>query len=1077
MSTKKGYVQQPLACFVRPRRRMFLSCWIYLFATTCLIAQTTSAIHGRITDPQGLAVAGATITVSSPALATRVATATDITGSYRVGGLEPGVYDLRFEKLGFKPQLYRSLMVTVNQSLTLDAVLTLSQAREVITVSAQPPMIDTTVSSSGDTILPREIAGMPLNGRRYLDLMQLVPGVTVNQQRDAGTDAAAPILGERGGNAIFLVDGVPNDNGLDGGPAAPFDQDSILEFQVLTSGYKAEFGHGSGGVVNVISKSGTDQWHGLLSGFDRNSAFDSSDLPGKIVPFLLRTDASTDVGGPVVKDRAFLFGSLERVQENRQLNFVFPPGVPDFLRVREESFDQRNQMFETRGFLKLDERTSRHHVSEQMNLVNGYVTNFLPLSQAIDLPSTRTDTRSRYLMVGFHDTAALGNQSNPLLLLDVYWQYRGEPSTERPAHPEAAPATTLLNLFSGFGTHRLFGDKGQVEFGAGFTPLVLKPRYDSAGAHFDKYAGKHQVAWGWDFERTQVDGTEATNLLNQLFATASDFAQFGPVNSGVYVLSRVAGPTAQDNSVHLRNNYNGLFAQDDWRISSSVTANIGLRWDYDSRFPNRANFSPRLGVVWSPNLKTVATANWGIFYDHFRLGLARDIRGFGGANLFSTETVSFPRLFYGDPSTLPGLFGLCLSANQTDAQLETTRATCGKGGGAMFGIDHLNTVVAPGHAAIAPNTVVNLQNVQPLTGLNPQQFADAASAAVGRASGFFFWGGFGNLTMNFPVPQIFAVPIIIDPRFRTPYTRAFHLGLERELGGSSIVQADYYHRDIRNMLGVRTANLAFQARLPGHTGELQPGSGSAPIQSYGPWYQGRYDGSSVGIRKRMGKRFAAEAFYTWAEATDNALNSNLTSEVQTRLGAGAMASNGPTDSFVGIPPLVTDPASGRTNAGSSFIASNGNPVPKAGKFYNGPGLDRGPSDLALNHTLLADGTVRLPWRFEISGIFRAQSGFHFTDVLRAPIDVDGDGHFNGVDFFTGRNHFHAPADVNLDARFSKRLAIGERVRLQAIFEFFNLLNRPNPAAVEQYQAMPIPLGKPLQYLPGREGQAGLRIEF
>jgi hypothetical protein len=122
------------------------------------------------------------------------------------------------------------------------------------------------------------------------------------------------------------------------------------------------------------------------------------------------------------------------------------------------------------------------------------------------------------------------------------------------------------------------------------------------------------------------------------------------------------------------------------------------------------------------------------------------------------------------------------------------------------------------------------------------------------------------------------------------------------------------------------------------------------------------------------------------------------------------------------------------------------------------------------------GTLQVPWQFEIGGIFRVQSGFHFTDSSPAP--ADGDGLRNGVDFLVGRNHFQAPGYANLDARFSKRFAIGERMRIQAIFELFNLVNRANPAAVEQFHnVVPTRLGEPLQYLPGREGQVGLRIEF
>jgi len=1049
---------------------------VALAVPSSVAAQTTSTLRGTVTDQQHLAIVSASITLSGPRLTSEIGVMSDSAGSFRIPGLQAGTYSLRVAKPGFAAKDFEGLTVTVNRLLILDVVLGVSTVQEVITVSARSPLLETTISSSGATILPQQIEQMPLNGRNYLDLMQLVPGVAVNRQADARTDTAAPILGERGGNALFLVDGMPNSDAVDGGSAAPFNQDSILEFQVLTTGYSAEFGHGSGGVVNVVSKGGTSQWHGLVSAFHRNNAFDSSDVPRKGTPFLLRWDPTANVGGPILRDRVFVFGSIERIRESRQLNFSFPPNTPSFLQARESTFDQHNQTFETRGFLKLEEQLGRHHITEQMNLVNGHVTNFLPLAEAINLPSTRTDLDSRHLMWGFHDTATLGNQGNPWLL-STYLQYRSEPVAERAAHPEASPATTLFNEFSGLSTGGLGGDLGQVEFGAGFTRLLLQPKYTSTGAHFEKVIHRHEIKFGWDFQHTQASGMEASNLLNQLFATASDFAQFGPVNAGVYTLTTVAGPTLQDNLFHLRNNYNGAFAQDDWKLLKNVTLNLGLRWDHDSRFPNNANFSPRLGFAWSPTPKTVLNASWGIFYDNFRVGLARDIPGFGGANLFRDQTLSFPRLFYGDPSILARLLGLCASPDMTDAQIAASGATCATPGQQLFGIDHLNPVVAPGHAAIPLNAILNQGNVQNLTGFTGQQFADAASAAVNRQPGFFFWDGFGNLTMNFPVPQIFLIPVTVDSGFKTPYTRAFHFGVQREVTSNIVLQADYYHRDIRDMLGVRTTNLAFEARIPGHQGELQPGTGTRPIQSYGPWYQGRYDGISVGIRKRMSQRFTVEAFYTWTNAVDNAFHSSFVSEVQTGLGAGFLGAKGPTDSFVGVPPLVTDPVSGQTNANGRFIASNGNPVPQAGKFYNGADLDHGPSDLALNHTLILHGIVLLPWKFEISGIFRAQSGFHFTDSALVPADVDGDGLRNGVDFLTGRNHFEAPLYTNLDTRFSKRFVIGERVRIQALFEFFNLFNRANPAAVEQFQKMATPLGQPLQYLPGREGQVGLRIEF
>jgi len=728
-----------------------------------------------------------------------------------------------------------------------------------------------------------------------------------------------------------------------------------------------------------------------------------------------------------------------------------------------------------------------------MNLTNAHVTDFLPLLKALNLPSTRNNLDAGRLMLGFNDVATVGDQSNPFLIA-VYGQYRRERSVVRPSHPQAGTASTLDNLFSSINTGRLFGDQGQVQFGPGHSPLVLDQQYGSFGANGTKQFGRHIVKFGWDFQHTRVDGTEASNLLNQLFATSADLGTFGPVDAGMYFLNQQGGLKPEDNAIRLRNGYNGTFVQDDWKILRNVTLNLGVRWDYDSKFPNSGNVSPRLGVAWLITPKTVVSASWGIFYDQFRLGLARDVPGFGGANLVTQAYVSFPRLFYGNPSTVSILFatlGLpipCASSNLTDAQIAAMGLTCAarSANGSnqpLYGIDHLNTVTAPGHAPIPANAAVNAQNVQSLTGLTPQQFADAASSAVNSVPGLFSYDPFGNLTVGGGVFPTNGVPISIDPGFKTPHTNGIHAGLQHEINSNSVIQLDYYHKEINHILGVRDTNLAFAARIPGHGGQLAPGTGKQLIFGYGPWYQGTYDAVTIGFRKRMGKRFSLDANYTWTHETDNALNSNLVTDLQTGIGAGFASSNGPTDSFVGTTTLVTDPVTGQTNANGAFTASNGNPVPKAGIFYNGPGLDEGPSDLALNHTFLTHGVVQLPWKSSFSSIFRAQSGFHYSAAFAttAP-DVDGDNHFNGIDFTKTRNHFMAPWFVNMDVRFAKRFDLGERTRLHMYLEFFNLFNRANPAAVNGIAPQSSNLTAPqfaqvLQVLPGREGQVGIKVEF
>src|SRR5690348_16575006 len=613
-----------------------------------LNAQTTSTIEGTVTDQQGLPAPQAEIDVANRSAGVARSTLSGDDGVYKVSGLPAGSYTLSVHKAGFAVQTFRNLELTVNGTFTLNLALRVAARSDIVEVSAS--LLDRATSSTGHTVVPRQISDMPINGRNYLDLLQLVPGVAINRQQDPQMDSATPILGERGGNTVFLVDGMPNRDEVNGGAATQFNQDSILEFQVLTSGYAAEFGHGSGGVVNVLSKTGGNAWHGGASFFHRNYKIDTSDSPLVLsgnVPFLVRYDPSVQLGGPVRRNHTFFFASAERILESRQLNFEFPPAAPPVLVQLETPLNLHTKTYDTRAHIRLDEQFVRHRLSWQMNLTNTHVSDFLPLLQALSLPSTRNDLGSRRLMIGISDLAVLGDLSNPFLLR-VYAQYRGEPSFFAPAHPEAGAATTLANLFSSVNTGGLSGDLGQVQFGPGHTALTLDQEYVSLGANFAKQLSHHGWKFGWDFQRTLVNGAEANNLLNQLFATSADLETFGAGEAGIYLLDEQSGVTSQDNAIRLRNNYNGAFVQDDWRISKTVTLNLGLRWDHDSRFPNENDLAPRLGFAWSVTPKTVLTANWGVFYDRFRLGLARDIPAFGGANLVTRNFLSFPRLFYGD---------------------------------------------------------------------------------------------------------------------------------------------------------------------------------------------------------------------------------------------------------------------------------------------------------------------------------------------------------------------------------------------------------------------------------------------
>jgi hypothetical protein len=1046
------------------------------------VAQTiTSTIEGTVRDAQGSVVAGAEITAKSELLGIERSATSDANGLYRITALPAGNYTLAVSRAGFASRNFENVELTVNRTLVVDIPLEVGTVQGQVDVLGDAELLNPTASSTGATITPREILDMPVNGRNYLDLMQLVPGVAINRQSSG--DNANPVLGERSGNNNFLIDGQPNKDTVNGGPASQFNQETIAEFQVLTTGYKAEFGQASGAIVNVITKSGGNGFHGVGSFFLRNESLDSVNSldPNVTDPrHLRRFDYSLAGGGPIVKDKIFFFGSSERITEDRGIDFKFPtfPATPastrllQLLHEQEDPLDGPQRFRETRNFFKLNESFGRHELVQELNY-----TNENSRGAGNGIPSSRRNTAARRLLLGFGDTILVGDRGNPWIVT-LRGGYRGEPSQNSPATPEIQGLTTLNSFTAqqvcpptcGFFSGPT--DPPAVQFGSAATASNLDQKYTSLSANVGKLIDDHDVKFGWQFLRTKVDGLDSQTLTNQIFATVDDYLTFGPVNSGIFLLLEGGGPTPQANEIHLQNNYNAFYAQDDWKIAKNLTLNLGVRWDYDSEFKAKRNIAPRVGFAWAVTPKTVIRSHLAVFYDQFRLGLVQRVPAFGGSDRRLQQPLYFPRGFYGSPSLVEmlafavGLPGPCISNRLTDAQISSTGARCPLGGGPMVGVDRLNNVVAPGHAPIPANAPININNIQALSGLTPAQYLTQAASAIGQPAGYFVWGQFGVL--NNPIIPPAPSPVAVNGTFKTPHTNSFGIGVQREITNDLVVEADYFHRDIVNLLGVRLSNLAFRSRVAGIGRSFDP-PGSPELPTFGPFFQGKYDSLVVSFDKRLSKHYQLGGSYTFARATDNSLG----------------VDSFPTDQFVGIVPEVFEPCPAanpncvrQNNINAPFTSRNGNLVQQAGTFLNGPDLDKGPSSLALDQIFEIHGLVQLPWQFQISSILRAQSGFHFSRFDEASRDPDGNGNFNGIDFTAGRNAFTAPPFVGLDARFSKRFDIGERVRVELLIEFFNLLNRQNPAAVFNRVNRPLePFGEASQVLPGREGQVGFRISF
>jgi hypothetical protein len=247
----------------------------------------------------------------------------DNDGRWKFPYLQVGSYKLSIEAQGFS-RLTRQLILTVGQALDLPLKLEVAGVSAHVNISSDVPLLETVRTQVTETIQPKEIDRLPLNGRNYLDLALLVPGVsptnTGSNQRFAETSAVPgqgiSIAGQRNLYNSFIVDGVSaNDDAADL-TGTYYSEEVVNQFQVITSGGVAEFGRASGGVVNIITKSGTNEWRGSLYGFARNQRFDARNPLAPTKDLLTQAQYGGTIGGPIKQNRAFFFTNFEQTRRN-----------------------------------------------------------------------------------------------------------------------------------------------------------------------------------------------------------------------------------------------------------------------------------------------------------------------------------------------------------------------------------------------------------------------------------------------------------------------------------------------------------------------------------------------------------------------------------------------------------------------------------------------------------------------------------------------------------------------------------------------------------------------------------------
>jgi hypothetical protein len=615
---------------------------------------TSASLTGSIQDAGGAVVKGASISARNVETNQQTSTTSDNEGRYRFPYLRTGVYDLTIEAPGFAT-FTRQLTLMVGQSVDLPVRLEVAGLSAQVTVGGGDLMIETVRTQLTETIHPRDINELPLNTRNYLDLALLIPGVsptnTGSNQRFAETSAVPgqgiSIAGQRNLYNSFIVDGVSaNDDAADL-TGTYFSEEVIDQFQVVTSGGGAEFGRASGGVVNILTRTGTNDWRGSLYGFMRNQRFDARNPLARTKDMLTQAQYGATFGGPIRRDRTFFFTNFEQTRRNYSAVLTIDPGVVSTINNHLRAVNYPGQLIST-GVVPASFDTTNffaridHRINKQNDLSSRYSLYHIDAVNSRTVGGLNAVSRGS----GLNNTDQTIQVSNITLLgsralNEARFQYTNS-RLDAPVNDTTGPAVGIAGV-ANFGT-------------ATFSPLAREISLFEAVNNVSLYRGDHQV---------KVGGGVLYNRVNILFPGAVqgvyNFRSLNNLLTGVYdTFQQAFGVPEQFQS----NPNFGLFMQDGWRVRPNLTINSGFR--YDAQFlpdpiqTDTNNFSPRLGVAYAPgDGKTAIRASFGLYYDRIPLratsnALQRDGSKYIVAQLLPAQPDApvFPNVLTVQPATL-----------------------------------------------------------------------------------------------------------------------------------------------------------------------------------------------------------------------------------------------------------------------------------------------------------------------------------------------------------------------------------------------------------------------------------------
>ena len=648
-----------------------------LFTGTVAFGQsqsTTGNIEGRVTDPNGAAVPGVAVTATNQATGFAKTTESDSQGTFVINFLPPGKYRVTTASFGgFTAADFSNVIVTVGGKTPLEVQLALAGAETVtVDVSTVGEIVETTRTSVASVINERAIENLPVNGRNFLDFATLTPGV-VREPTRAGD---LSVGGQKGTLNSLQVDGADNNNTFFGQsfgrtgtrPPYQFSEESVQEFQVNQNGFSAEFGRAGGAIINVVTKSGTNEWHGSAFEFFRDESLNSNTpiltARGAKRPKSQINQFGGTLGGPIKRDRAFFFAAFDG-QRSTIPNVVDAP-----------NFSAQSAAIQA----LLAPKMGTYNIGRDQNVF-----------------MVKTDIRlndSNQLVFRFNQQNFTGNNN----------ENGGPLSVEEHSGNSVAKTTTFSGSLTSTLTSRVVNEfrfqfgrdrepgtansdvvEARIQTGGGFLQLGrnnFSPRETTIKRwqFIDTLSytrGAHSLKFGADLNFDKI-----FNFFPGLFSgqyTFNSYALFASNTPASYT-QNFAGPNTSGGTTNPDMSDYGFFAQDDWRATPNLTVNFGLRYDYQkmadpsvnnpnadlARFglntttPVRDgnNFSPRFGFSYAFDEKTVLRGGYGIFFGRtpaIMLGTAHSQNGIQVTGVTLNCTLvpcpTYPAIFTTPPAT------------------------------------------------------------------------------------------------------------------------------------------------------------------------------------------------------------------------------------------------------------------------------------------------------------------------------------------------------------------------------------------------------------------------------------------